>query len=253
MCKTVAIINQKGGVGKTTTAINFSYGLALLKKKTLLVDFDPQSNSTTGLGKKTDGKSNNVLQALQGEKTETCIYKTDNPNLDILPSRITLSNIELGRVLIRDGVNMLKRVLNQVKNIYDYIIIDCPPALGNLSQSALTAADSVIIPIQCEFFALDGAVQLLTSISNVQKTTNPSLKIEGFLLTMFDTRTNISGEVEESVREHFKDKTYKTVIPRNVRLSEASACGQPIFKYDVKSEGSKAYASFIQEFVLKNG
>lgn len=254
MCKVISIINQKGGVGKTTTSINLAAGLGYSGNKVLLVDFDPQGNASNGIGCYIDSKTPNVLTALTGTDIKTCIYPCQNKkmNVDILPSDISLADIELGEVSIEDKKYMLKKLLKQVKNNYDYIIIDCPPSLGVLSKSALTASDTVMIPIQCEYFALDGATQLLKTVRDVQKTTNKNLAIEGVVITMVDNRTNLSTEIQNEVKRHFKDKTYNTVIPRNVKLSESPAAGQSIYNYDPKSEGAKAYAELTKEFIKRN-
>lgn len=252
MAKIISVINQKGGVGKTTTSVSLASGLAYLGKKTLLIDYDPQGNASSSVGcyiKKGDVM---VMDALLGKNPHDCIYRTNNKNLDLIPSNISLSDIELGKIKVFDEKNMLKKVLNDIKDNYEFVIIDCPPALGLLSSSALTATDSVIIPIQCEYLALEGATQLLLSIREAQLNTNTKLKIEGILITMVDNRTKVSYEIQEEVRRHFKHKVYNTTIPRNVKLSECPAMGQTIYEYDVKSEGSKAYIAFVKEVLSRN-
>lgn len=253
MCKIIAVINQKGGVGKTTTSINLASGLGYLKHKTLLIDFDPQGNASNGLGLYIDEKSPTILDAFFTNDLSNCKYQTKNKYLDIVPSNIFLSKVELGTIELKDRTYMLKKLLDKERANYEYIIIDCPPALSILSQAALTAADSVFIPIQCEYFALEGATQLLKSIRDVQKTTNTHIKIEGVIITMVDLRTTLSAEIQEEVRRHFKGKMYDTFIPRNVELSKATAFGQSIFEYNCNSEGSKAYASMIKEFLSRQG
>lgn len=255
MCKVVSIINQKGGVGKTTTSINLAAGLGYSGKKVLLVDFDPQGNASNGIGCYLKSDMKNVLNTIKDcENINNCIYETSykKMNLDVLPSDITLADIELGKVNVKDKVNMLKNILEPIKKNYDYIIVDCAPSLGVLSTSALVASDSVVIPIQCEYFALDGTMQLLKTIRSVQAETNKKLSIEGVLVTMVDARTNLSEEIQSEVKRHFKSKTYNTVIPRNVKLSECPATGQSIYNYDPKSEGARAYADFTKEFLQRN-
>jgi len=250
MSKIVAIINQKGGVGKTTTSINLSAGLGYLNKRVLLVDFDPQGNASNGLGCYVERNTKTVIDALTGQvDVHECIYNTTCKYLDILPSTITLSGIELGLVSVENNKTMLKTLLDPLREEYEYIIVDCPPALSILSQSVLTAADSVIIPIQCEYFALEGATQLLTSIRDMQKTYNPKLQIEGVLITMVDVRTRISQEIQDEVKRHFKDKMYESIIPRNIELSKATAMGQSIFLFNTASEGARAYVKFVSEFL----
>ncbi len=254
MAKIMAIANQKGGVGKTTTAINLAAGLAYLQKKVLLVDFDPQGNTTQGIGHTVGLEDLTVYDAIiNGEDVEKCIKTCVKPPLGILPSNIKLAAAELEIAQFeRRREHLLEKALSRVSDKYDYIIIDCPPSLGLLNTNALTAADSVLIPVQCEYYALEGVTQLLQTIRLVQRLFNPKLKIEGVLLTMYDARTNLSAEVSQEVRKHFKEKAYTTYIPRNVRLSEAPSRGLSIFDYDIHSEGAKAYVALTKEFINNN-
>ena len=254
MAKIIAIANQKGGVGKTTTSINLAAGLAYLKKKVLLVDFDPQGNSTNGIGYEITKNDQTVYEALFGDvNVKECIKSLKRPPVDILPANINLSAAELEIAQIEEKrEELLKNILNEISENYDFIIIDCPPSLGLLNTNALTAADSVLIPVQCEYYALEGITQLLQTIRFVQKVFNPDLKIEGVLLTMYDERTNLSAEVSQEIRKHFKEKTYKTYIPRNIKLSEAPSMGLSIFDYDVESKGSQAYVALSREILENN-
>ena len=254
MAKIIAIANQKGGVGKTTTSINLAAGLAYLSKKVLMIDFDPQGNATQGVGHDVAIEDLTVYDALLGgSDVKDCIKSLKKPPLDILPANISLAGADLEIAKIEENrEQILKNTLEGVKDIYDYIIIDCPPSLGLLNTNALTAADSVIIPVQCEYYALEGVTQLLQTIRLVQKLFNPSLKIEGVLLTMYDARTNLSSEVSSEVRKHFKEKAYRTYIPRNIKLSEAPSEGLAIFDYDNNSEGARAYRDFAKEVCKRN-
>ena len=251
MAKIIAIANQKGGVGKTTTSINLAAGIAYSNRKVLLVDFDPQGNATQGVGYRVELKDLTVYDVILNDvDINKCIQKLKIPPLDILPSNINLAGADLELSKIEDHrEEYLKKVLDPIKDKYDYIIIDCPPSLGLLNTNALTAADSVLIPVQCEYYALEGITQLLQTIRLVQKYFNPNLKIEGVLLTMYDSRTNLSAEVSQEVRKHFKEKTYKTYIPRNIRLSESPSAGKSIFDYDLNSDGAKAYVALTKEVV----
>ncbi len=258
MGKIIAVANQKGGVGKTTTSINLSAGLAYANRKVLLVDFDPQGNATHGIGTNRVGFNRNksVYEVLMGdEEVKDCVVHLDMPPLDILPATINLSgaDVEIASNSYEIGrERLLKTQLDKARDNYDYIIIDCPPSLGLLNTNALTAADSVMIPVQCEYFALEGLTQLLSTIRLVQKLWNPRLSIEGVLLTMFDVRTKLSVEVQQEVRKYFKEKVYRGYIPRNVRLSEAPSREESIFEYDTKSEGAKAYAAIVKEVLMQN-
>ena len=254
MGKIIAIANQKGGVGKTTTSMNLASGLSYIGKRVLLVDFDPQGNATHGIGAHKVGFDKTVYDILmRDEKVEDVKVTLQMPPLDVLPSTIDLSGADVDMAQYETGrEQLLKRKLEAVRDQYDYIIIDCPPALGLLNTNALTAADSVMIPVQCEYFALEGLTQLLSTIRLVQKLWNPRLSIEGVLLTMFDVRTKLSVEVQQEVRKYFKEKVYHCFIPRNVRLSEAPSREQSIFEYDTRSEGARAYAQLVKEVVTQN-
>ncbi len=254
MAKIVAIANQKGGVGKTTTAINLSACLAYLNKKTMLIDLDPQGNSTTGLGIDKRNTSLSAYDIIINDKTvEDVVIPTVQNNLVICPSNINLAGAEVELVSQISRESRLADALEPVLSKYDYIMIDCPPSLGLLTLNALTAANTVLVPIQCEYFALEGLSQLMETIKIVQRRLNPSLSVEGVVLTMFDSRTNLSIEVAEEVRRHFSDRVYQTVIPRNVKLSEAPSYGLPIVMYDKNSKGAEAYLNLAQEFIRISG
>lgn len=254
MAKIIAISNQKGGVGKTTTAINLASGLGYLGKKVLLVDFDPQGNSTQGVGASHDKNKLSVYNLIMEDyEVGQVRKKLQNPPIDIVPANIALAGADLQMVQYDSGKEqLLKNKLDKVRDQYDFIVIDCPPSLGLLNTNALTAADSVMIPVQCEYYALEGLMQLLLTIRLVQQLFNPDLEIEGVLLTMFDTRTKLSIEVQQEVRKHFKGKVYRACIPRNVRLSESPSRGMSIFEYDVRCEGAKAYAGLASEVEKAN-
>ena len=260
MGKIIAIINQKGGVGKTTSSINLAASLGLLGKKTLLVDLDPQGNSTTGVGINKGEVEFSTYELLIGKaEIKKVVAKTKFKNLYLLPASINLAGIDM-EMMEQSKVNpefipqlQLKKHLTEIKDVFDYIILDCPPSLGLITTNALAAANSVIIPVQCEFFALEGIMQLLNSIMFAQKKLNPSLDIEGVLLTMLDNRTNLGLEVVEEIKSYFKEKVYYTIIPRLVRLSEAPSHGKPIHAYDPKSRGTEAYINLAKEVIERNG
>lgn len=253
MGKIIAIANQKGGVGKTTTAVNLSAALGVLEKKVLLIDADPQANATSGLGIDLESVEIGTYQLLEHtQKAEDAIIPTDSPNLEIIPAHIDLVAIEIELVDQENREYMLKEAISHLKEKYDYIILDCAPSLGLLTLNALSASDSVIIPIQCEYFALEGLGKLLNTIKSVQKIHNAQLDFEGLLLTMYDSRLRLSNQVVEEVEKHFEDMVFKTVIQRNVRLSEAPSYGESIIKYDASSKGANNYLSLAEEIIKKN-
>lgn len=252
MGKVISVANQKGGVGKTTTTVNLATLLAKKGKKVLLIDTDPQGNATSGLGI-TKELELSVYDILVGETTfEETVQETAIKNLKVCPSNISLAGAEVELVSMMSREQRLKVKLDEVKGQYDYILIDCPPSLGLVTLNAFTASDSVLIPVQCEYFALEGLGQLLNTVNLVKKHLNKNLEIEGALLTMYDARTNLSNQVVKEVKKYFEDKVYKTVIPRNVRLSEAPSYGMPISIYDPKSKGAKAYEKFTKELLKIN-
>ena len=253
MGKIIAIANQKGGVGKTTTSVNLSASLGVLEKKVLLIDADPQANATSGLGIDVEAVEVGTYQLLEhSAKAEEAIMQTQSPNLDIIPAHIDLVAIEIELVDQDQREYMLKKAIEHLKEQYDYILIDCAPSLGLLTLNALTAADSVIIPIQCEYFALEGLGKLLNTVKSVQKIHNPKLDIEGLLLTMYDSRLRLSNQVVEEVQKHFDEMVFKTIIQRNVRLSEAPSYGESIINYDAGSKGASNYLSLAHEIIRKN-
>lgn len=253
MGKAIAIANQKGGVGKTTTAVNLGACLAQKGKKVLIIDHDPQGNSTSGIGLKKNEIKSCIYDVLINETPiEQVMIQTQVDNLKITPATIRLAGAEAELVGMMARDQRLKRAIEPVKEQFDYILIDCPPSLGNLTINALAAADSIIVPIQCEYYALEGLSQLMKTIQLVQKYSNPDLQIEGVVLTMYDNRTNLSSQVTEEVRRYFNEKVYKTIIPRNIRLSEAPSFGLPITLYDEKSKGAEAYIDLAKE-VIANG
>lgn len=253
MGRVIAITNQKGGVGKTTTSINLSSSIALKGKKVLLIDADPQGNATSGLGINKSKENKNIYSVMiNGENIKDCIKATQIKKLFVLPSSIELAGaeLELASMIAREYV--LKTAIDEIKDEYDFIIIDCPPSLGLITLNALSASDSVLIPIQCEFYALEGLGQLTNTINLIKKKLNVELEVEGILLTMYEARRKLSKEVSQEVRKHFKDKVFDVEIPRNVRLSEAPSHGKPISLYDKKSVGSKCYEELAKIIIKKN-
>jgi chromosome partitioning protein len=250
LAKVIAIANQKGGVGKTTTAVNLSSCIAYKGKKVLIIDSDPQGNTTSGLGIEKKNISKSVYDVLiNGLDILDTIVDTKLEKLKICPSNIQLVGAEVELVPALSRETRLRSALSNIKDMFEYILIDCPPSLGLLTLNALTAADTILVPIQCEYYALEGLSQLMNTVRLVQKHLNSSLDVEGVVLTMFDGRTNLSIQVVEDVKKHFKNKVYRTVIPRNVRLSEAPSYGLPIILYDPKSKGAEAYLELAQEVI----
>lgn len=248
MSNIIAIANQKGGVAKTTTAVNLSSCIAALGHKVLLIDIDPQGNASSGLGVDKDNLSYCIYDVLINDlPVENVVTPTEIEGLSVVPATIQLAGAEIELVTAISREQKLKKALKSIKDTYDYIFIDCPPSLGLLTINALTAADSLIIPIQCEYYALEGLGQLMNTIELIKKHLNPDLEIEGVLLTMFDARTNLSIQVVDEVKSHFKNKVYGTIIPRNVRLSEAPSHGKPIILYDAKSRGAEVYQELAKE------
>ena len=252
MGKIIAIANQKGGVGKTTTAINFSTLLAKKGKKVLLIDADPQGNATSGVGMDKNVEYSVYDLIVSEIEPQETIQKTEIKNVSICPSNINLAGAEVELVSMMSREYRMKEKLDLIKETYDYIVIDCPPSLGLITLNAFTAADSVLIPVQCEYYALEGLGQLLNTVNLVKKHLNKNLEIEGALLTMYDIRTNLSNQVVKEVNHYFENKVYKTVIPRNVKLSEAPSYGMPISIYDPRSKGAKSYEKFVKEFLKNN-
>lgn len=252
MGKIIAVANQKGGVGKTTTAVNLAACLGVLEKKVLLIDSDPQANASSGLGVDIDNIKLGTYQLLEHNcSAEDAILKTSAPNVDLIAAHIDLVAIEIELIDLKEREYMLLKAVQPIKEQYDYILIDCAPSLGLLTLNALTASDSIIIPIQCEYFALEGLGKLLNTIKSVQKVHNENLDIEGLLLTMYDSRLRLSNQVVEEVKSHFNDMVFKTIIQRNVRLGEAPSYGESIINYDVNSKGASNYLSLAQEILAK--
>lgn len=253
MGKIIAIANQKGGVGKTTTSINLSAALAAQGKKVLIIDTDPQGNATSGFGIEKNELDNTVYELMLGEcSIKECILNDVIPNLDMLPTNVNLAAIEIETIDVENKEYILKNELDWIKDKYDFIIIDCPPSLSMLTVNAMSAADSVLVPIQCEYYALEGLSQLIHTINLVKSRLNEELEMEGVVFTMYDSRTNLSAEVVENVKENLDEKIFDTVIPRNIRLAEAPSFGQPITIYDPKSAGSLSYLTLAEEIIKEN-
>ena len=253
MNKIVSFANQKGGVGKTTSCVNLASYIALMGKKVLLIDLDPQGNATTGLGFSKEDEEKNIYSLIAGEFPITeCIKETKIKNLYLIPSSIDLAGIEVEMAYMNEREKVLKNIFSEIKNSYDYIFIDCPPSLSLLTINALTASDSIFIPIQCEFFALEGLSQLMNTVRLVKKHLNKDLSIEGVVLTMKDARNNFGNQVADEVKKYFQDTLYKITIPRNIRLAEAPSHGTVIYEYDKSCAGAKAYESLAVEFLKRN-
>jgi len=253
MGKIISLANQKGGVGKTTTAVNLAASLAVMEKKVLIVDADPQANASSGLGLDIKKLKSSIYECLiDNIDVRTAICNTDLDNLKIIPSHIDLVGAEIEMLNLPEREKILKKVLNTVKNDFDYILIDCSPSLGLITLNALTAADTVIIPVQCEYYALEGISKLLNTIKIIKSKLNPELEIEGFLLTMYDSRTRLNNQVMEEVKKHFKEMVFETVIQRNIKLSEAPSFGQSVILYDAESKGAQNYMQLAKELIDKN-
>ena len=254
MGKIIAIANQKGGVGKTTTAMNLAASLAVLEFKTLVIDADPQANTTSGLGHDPKSIENSIYECMvDGVDIHSIIIKTEIDHLELVPSHIDLVGAEIEMINLESREEKMKTVIASVRDQYDFIIIDCSPSLGLITINALTAANSVIIPVQCEYFALEGLGKLLNTIKIIQTRLNPDLEIEGILLTMYDVRLRLSNQVVDEVRVHFKNLVFDTIIPRNVRLSESPSFGLPVIAFDADGKGAVAYLNLAQEIASKNG
>ncbi|MGL5260582.1 MAG: ParA family protein [Lachnospiraceae bacterium] len=254
MSKIIAIANQKGGVGKTTTSINLSSALAELGKKVLVIDTDPQGNTTSGFGIDKNELENTIYELMLGEcSINECVIKNVIDNISLLPSNVNLAATEIELIGVEKKEFILKKEVDWIKDQYDYIIIDCPPSLNMLTINAMTTAGSVIVPIQCEYYALEGLSQLIHTVNLVKERLNPPLGIEGIVFTMYDSRTNLSNQVVENVKSHLEERVYKTLIPRNIRLAEAPSYGMPINKYDAKSAGAEAYMMLAKEVIKRKG
>ncbi|MGA2464226.1 MAG: AAA family ATPase [Thermodesulfobacteriota bacterium] len=252
MARVICIANQKGGVGKTTTAVNLSASIAVAEKKVLLIDIDPQGNSTSGVGLSKETSNGTIYHALlRGSGLKEMIQKTALAYLDVIISNTDLIGAEVELIQEKDRERKLDRLIKEVEADYDYIFIDCPPSLGLLTINSLTAAHSVIVPLQCEYYAMEGLGQLLKTIRLIKQSFNPKLEIEGILLTMFDGRNSLSHQVAHEVKRHFKDKVFKTIIPRNVRLSEAPSYGKPVLLYDIHSKGAESYLNLAREIMAE--
>ncbi len=253
MGKIIAIANQKGGVGKTTTSMNLAASLATLEKKVLLIDIDPQANASSGLGIDVGNVECSLYECIANKSDiHDAIYTTDIDSLDLIPSSINLAGAEVEMMQLEKRDYVLKNLLTELKDEYEYILLDCAPALNLITVNALTAADSVIIPVQCEYFALEGISKLLNTIKLIKRNLNPQLEIEGFLLTMYDSRLKLANQIYDEVKRHFQELVFKTVIQRNVRLSEAPSHGLPVILYDADSTGSRNHLSLAKEIILKN-
>jgi chromosome partitioning protein len=253
MSKVIALANQKGGVGKTTTAINLGASLAVLEKKVLLVDADPQANSTSGIGFDLRKIDKSIYECLIDEiDPHEVVLKSETKGMDIIPSHIDLVGAEIEMLNLPERESVLKKVINKIKDDYDYILIDCSPSLGLLTLNALTAADSVLIPVQCEYFALEGLGKLLNTIKMIQNRLNTALQVEGFLLTMYDPRLRLSNQVVEEVQQHFEEMVFQTIIQRNIKLSEAPSYGKPVVLYDASSKGALNYLNLAKELLQNN-
>ena len=252
MGRAIAIANQKGGVGKSTTAINLSSCLGAMGQKVLTIDLDPQGNTTSGLGVEKDAAENTVYELLLGEcEVEECLQKLEFEGVSLIPSNVNLAGAEIELIGIEDKEYILQKKISKIRDQFDFIIIDCPPSLNMLTINAMTTANTVLVPIQCEYYALEGLSQLMHTIELVQERLNPDLEMEGVVFTMYDARTNLSLQVVENVKNNLNQTIYKTIIPRNVRLAEAPSYGMPITIYDPKSKGAKSYIKFAKEFMQK--